>query len=741
MAVPEYVYDAIDGDALEAQQRAQQSGMTPESFYSSYRSGVPERKLAPEFYAQANAPTPQQAKSNASQSEQLKAYLRNQYRSDPVEPAPLTPRDEALLAASGFDETLLEPSQSQAQEQAYFRGLGALQRRSGAGLSPSVARATEAYRARISSDGGGIAGAPRRMTRTNPNDLHETPAGPNTWDDFATRWGVEGDVKEADKQEFLKKWGSRLPPEELPPEPVQLSPEEQRAAQEQANTAEFSADYLRGNQRVVPEHVGLGGEQWAQQNRVPMVGRTPRETAENAARWGAARDEVLDRENDMLVDRRLNEQARGDREAMTQRGEYAFGRGMADQYARLKEDEDRRRKIADDHAARMERLLDESIRLDKREPLKEYWSNRTGGQRVVDAISIGLGAIGSALTGAPNFAMQIINSEIESRIATHMANRDSLGARVNHERAVFGDLMSQFLSPEAAQNAMRSTYSGILESFYRQQAASERNQESQLALNAVADELGLQRERQAQAALEGDHQLIMKRIPAQTVGFPGGIRGYQRMARDLGLTPEETRDGALALVKGGNDALAQYLNNIGADAGLDGGMNLPMDRNERSAALEARERQVSIPWMNRPVYHGRKRDAGEREKAANGIMMMDQELQKLEELAKRRSTTPWVRDPNVTAEVEAIGANINNYLRVMFEQGIQQEKEYERNKKFTGEAILKLSRTADPRFDKLQFIRDLRRHLVEPTKAAIEVGLSYDAMGKHPVRPGLRRTK
>ena len=73
---------------------------------------------------------------------------------------------------------------------------------------------------------------------------------------------------------------------------------------------------------------------------------------------------------------------------------------------------------------------------------QDFFAGREG-SRIMAAISIGLGAVGSAITKGPNYAMQIIDSAIQNDMALQQANFEKLKGTVEAEKSMLGQITRQ----------------------------------------------------------------------------------------------------------------------------------------------------------------------------------------------------------------------------------------------------------------------------------------------------------
>lgn len=95
-----------------------------------------------------------------------------------------------------------------------------------------------------------------------------------------------------------------------------------------------------------------------------------------------------------------------------------------------------------------------------------YWANKGIGDKIMSRIAIALGAAGTALTGAPNFAFeemkQDVANDIEEQKAEHDARVESMGARAKLAGTLYDEAKSRFSDDrEARMAALQAAYQSI----------------------------------------------------------------------------------------------------------------------------------------------------------------------------------------------------------------------------------------------------------------------------------------
>jgi len=443
------------------------------------------------------------------------------------------------------------------------------------------------------------------------------------------------------------------------------------------NLAAAARSYLSGSRRYVPERVVLAGEQWVNRGETAMPGRSAKETAANQQAYNAAKGEREEIENEALVDQRLALQDKSDREFETSVSEYVQGQGYADRQRQIVSEQEQKKAAVADRLAKLDRIIDQQSQVSSSNPVNDYWKNRTLGERTVDAVSLGLGAIGQALTGAPNVALEIINRQIDGEVMKQRATVDTLGHKMLGQRMALAALQDQFMSPEAADSAMRAAMMGQVESFYREQAARERSAEAKQAVTGVADALAAQRAAEKQKALSAEHVKQMEWKPATVVGDAGGMKGVQRMIKDYHLDEKQAQQLTLAFAQGGARGAAEYLGKLA------GGAQVPiMSKDELASRKFERDTRIVVP----PEFGGGEAwatDDMQKKGAQEGLRQSSQLLQSIGRLRKMVHSGSRL-SPTDRAFVDQIAATSAGSWRVNLGLGVMSESDKDLIRPLTG---------------------------------------------------------
>jgi hypothetical protein len=153
-------------------------------------------------------------------------------------------------------------------------------------------------------------------------------------------------------------------------------------------------------------------------------------------------------------------------------------------------------------AADIQKYQEASDAYSKMKP-QSYWGRMDTGNRILAAISLGLGAMGAGMARTPNYAMQILQGKIEDDLAAQREARDLAGAHVGELRGAIG-ITSRLYDDKILQNeaAAAMTYRqverqlGIMALQYQGTEVGNRAEEMKVGAGVIA----AQKEAQLQAA-------------------------------------------------------------------------------------------------------------------------------------------------------------------------------------------------------------------------------------------------
>ena len=218
-------------------------------------------------------------------------------------------------------------------------------------------------------------------------------------------------------------------------------PQEELPAPPPARYAQVGSNTFQPNARQVQHAVPLDAENEAAQREAEASGAGAQQRA------GEAEIEA-------------GSNARIDAALAAQKKQDARDLAMADI-------EDKRKRLdarEQDYRAMSEELAQRSS--EKPFDANRYWANKSVGDKIMSRIALALGAAGSALTGAPNFAFQEMQSEVEHDIdeqkAEHDARVEAAGTKAKLAGSLYDEAKARFSDDrEARMAALQSAWQSI----------------------------------------------------------------------------------------------------------------------------------------------------------------------------------------------------------------------------------------------------------------------------------------
>lgn len=487
-------------------------------------------------------------------------------------------------------------------------------------------------------------------------------------------------------------FGQPQAPQQAPAQPVQPTEAAQPQQPEIGNLGTLAGLYARGNQSVIPDGVRKAAEQYKQVVPAAMPGQ------EQA--YEAARQTKEEAENEALLDKRLALMQQADRDEELARVEYLRGRGYADEIVQNEQEKEARNAAIDSHVRELDSLVNQHTAELARNPVKEYWSSMGAGERIMNAVALGLGAAGQALAGGTNVALELVKAEIDGEVARQRAMVETLGHKIHGKRLIMSAMLEKFKDPIAAANASRSAMLGLVESAYRRRAALEQSAERKNQMVDLANQVAIEREQSKLNALGGEKTTLYAWQPARVTGFGGGLAGLTKMAQDLKLSPEQERAMKIAYVKEGQEGADKYLGSIGLSTKFE-------NRNDREQARFDLEHKVFLSDGS----IGYVRDKGDYEKTMTSLDTMTNNLGRLRKYAL--SGSPW--SPTDRANVDAIASMAMGEIRTLLGLGVMSESDKELAAKLTGDFVNNRIGLADKqaRLDTLQSLVEQKRRIYQ----------------------------
>ncbi len=147
--------------------------------------------------------------------------------------------------------------------------------------------------------------------------------------------------------------------------------------------------------------------------------------------------------------------------------------------------------------------------------------DRNPGERMFGAIAAALGALGSGLTGSPNYALEILEKSIDRRIDAQKVELQKRKERADSKRNDLTEYMNHFQSEEEAAENLRVRYLREQAAAIEQVKLSTKTKQAQTVLDL------LQKDRLTKAQMEQNKlELVMEEAAMQrfqgTLGGGGG---------------------------------------------------------------------------------------------------------------------------------------------------------------------------------------------------------------------------
>jgi len=307
-----------------------------------------------------------------------------------------------------------------------------------------------------------------------------------------------------------------------------------------------------------------------------------------ASKYEQEKTKLEEDQNEALLNRRfaLSEAAQGADQAAIMA--TIQGRAHAQEAQRIASDQEKLRNTVDTRVAELDNLINQHSTASAANPVKGYYSGLGASGQFRMAIALGLGAFGQSMNGGQNVALDIMNKGIEGEIQKQRGIVDTLGTTIAAKRTLLGDMMSKFLSPQAAEIATRASLAGQAESELRKQSAQEKSTALKQQMDAEADQLAIQRDDAKKQALEAEHKTLMAWHPAQVTG-QSGIDSLTKFLDKMGVQPKDKLKVMAAFATGGPDGASNAMRELGL------GGNLPTSEAEVRAANFDLGRRVTIP--------------------------------------------------------------------------------------------------------------------------------------------------
>ena len=188
------------------------------------------------------------------------------------------------------------------------------------------------------------------------------------------------------------------------------------------------------------------------------------------------------------------------------------------------------------------------IQADMVEKLRDFkindpWASKSTGQKILAAISMAMGAFGSAVTGSPNFALNIIQESIESDIKLQTEERRGKRGALSEQRGLVASLRNQLGDQGQAQAVARQEYWNRVERQMNTLKMGQDSEEMKLKLDTML--VGVAEEKEA------------ARVQAEEAAWIRTQREYMKTTQDALEQAQGSQEMAGVMVASGDPALAR----------------------------------------------------------------------------------------------------------------------------------------------------------------------------------------
>jgi hypothetical protein len=183
--------------------------------------------------------------------------------------------------------------------------------------------------------------------------------------------------------------------------------------------------------------------------------------------------------------------------------------------------------------------------------VEDFWAQRNTGQKILAGLGMAIGAAGSAITGGPNYAMQIVNNAIENDLARQKANIQLGRVRVENLRGALARTSQMYDNDLSSMEAARLASWRQVERDILMKRAGMRSMEMIQNTDILLAEARLkQKEYQTNLALSEASQVTQRFATQRIPGRPAVTVGEVEAAQ-LGL---EDYDRKTYVKRGGGNA-------------------------------------------------------------------------------------------------------------------------------------------------------------------------------------------
>ena len=390
----------------------------------------------------------------------------------------------------------------------------------------------------------------------------------------------------------------------------------------------------------------------------------------------------------------------------------------------IADDQKRRQAFVAEHLPRLEAMMDERANFEAKNPTTEYFKSLGPVGHIATMIGLGLGSIGSGLTGAPNDALALVNRGIDGEFAKQRAMAETLGTKFHQARTLYGDMLNQFMDPQAAEDATRYALGMSSASELRRLAAKSQGIDEKARYNALADQVEQQAADKRANAVTGLQKTLWQNVPAKVVGQPGGPLALAEKYIKAGVPKEQALPLAAKTWSEGPQAAARAIQDIKPTQNRS---QLEGTKYERATRVVLPDRFASMIGSREITATDPEQKKDLQQMARNGSLLLDSvdRLQRIAEKGTRIS-------PTDRAFVEMEAAKSMGQWRVTLGLGVMSESDKELVEPLSGKFVNSFSLR-----DRMEMLGKLRADIVSQTMTALKEGY-IDRSASQPAVPPIR---
>jgi hypothetical protein len=321
----------------------------------------------------------------------------------------------------------------------------------------------------------------------------------------------------------------------------------------------------------------------------------------------------------------------------------------------------RDQKIADEMAVQTAKMKTSAEELANYK-FQDFFQGRDGA-RIMAGISVALGAVGSALTKGPNYAMQIIDSAIQNDLAVQKANYEKLKGTFEADQTLYGQLKQRRLDDlQATQILLKTRYD---QAALQMEAAASKvsSEEAKNKAAMLAAQLRQEGAKAMMAATEGLKTTVQTQIKAAPGMAPGDVIDARAKFED------RVKKSPVGEAMGAENALRKFRDIVkagGAEGAVidfvagKGGLGQGSVNEQFVALLNSMGLRDFAPDKIKRWWKG----------GASELMLKKID-NFLDAASKRATTAAMLHIPAIVEEAQLVGLNPNAYLEQLNRSAIQ----------------------------------------------------------------------